>query len=41
MLKFTIEGDDSGSAEASVRAICDEMRVYNPLVSRIVVRADA
>ena len=37
MLKFAITEDDAESAKAAVRRICDELRIYNPLVSRIEV----
>lgn len=41
MLVFTVRGEDGRSAEASIRAMCDEMRIYNPLVSVITVTSEA
>ena len=37
MLKFTIKEKDIKSAEKKVRKLCDELRIYNPMVSRITV----
>ncbi len=37
MLKFTVDGDGEGDAVEKVRGICDELRIYNPLVSRVTV----
>lgn len=37
MLKFTIKEKDKQSAEKKVRKLCDELRIYNPMVSRITV----
>ena len=37
MLKFTIQEDDQQSAQSKVREICDELRIYNPMVSKITV----
>ena len=37
MLKFTIKEKDIKSAEKKVRQICDELRIYNPMVSQITV----
>ncbi len=34
MLKFTVEEKDKEEAEKTVRRLCDELRVLNPLVSR-------
>ncbi len=33
MLKFTIKEKDKKSAQSKVREICDELRIYNPMVS--------
>ena len=33
MLKFTIQENDKKSAQSKVREICDELRIYNPMVS--------
>jgi len=37
MLKFTIKEKDKKSAEKKVRQLCDELRIYNPMVSSITV----
>lgn len=37
MLKFTIKSKDKKSAKQSVQVICDELRIYNPLVSKVTV----
>jgi len=37
MLKFTIKEKYKKSAEKKVRQLCDELRIYNPMVSRITV----
>ena len=37
MLKFTIKEKDKKSAEKKVRQLCDDLRIYNPMVSRITV----
>jgi len=37
MLKFTIKEKGKKSAEKKVRKLCDELRIYNPMVSRITV----
>jgi len=41
MLKFTIKEKSRKSAEKKVRQICDELRIYNPMVSQITVDAKA
>ena len=37
MLKFTIKEKDKKLAEKKVRQLCDELRIYNPMVSHITV----
>lgn len=37
MLKFTIKDKDKKSAQAKVQKICDELRIYNPMVSKVTV----
>lgn len=37
MLKFHIEAKNEVSAEKEVKKLCDEFRIYNPLVSKIEV----
>ena len=35
MLKFLIFGKTARTAEEEVRRICDDLRIYNPLVSSV------
>lgn len=37
MLKFTIKEKDKKSAQFKVQKICDELRIYNPMVSKVTV----
>ena len=37
MLKFQIEAKNKESAEKSVMDLCNEFRIYNPLVSKVSV----
>ena len=37
MLKFTIQEKDKKSAEKTIHDICDELRIYNPMVSKVTV----
>jgi phosphoribosylformylglycinamidine synthase PurS subunit len=37
MLKFTIEEKDNKSAQTKVQEICDELRIYNPMVSLVTI----
>lgn len=37
MLKFTIKEKDKKSAEKKIRQMCDDLRIYNPMVSQIRV----
>jgi len=37
MLKFTIEEKDKKTAQSKIQEICDELRIYNPLVSKVTV----
>jgi phosphoribosylformylglycinamidine synthase PurS subunit len=37
MLKFTIEEKDNKSAQTKVQEICDELRIYNPMVSVVTI----
>jgi len=39
MLKFTIEEKDKKSAQSKVQEICDELRIYNPMVSKVTINA--
>lgn len=37
MLKFTINEESRTAAASKVRSICDDLRLYNPMVSKITV----
>lgn len=37
MLKFTIKSKDKRLAKQTVQTICDELRIYNPLVSKVTI----
>ena len=37
MLKFTIKEKDKKTAEKKVQEICDELRIYNPMVSKVTL----
>ena len=37
MLKFTIKEKDKKIAKSKIQEICDDLRVYNPMVSKITV----
>ena len=39
ILKFTVEATDKKNAEKTVENICQELRIFNPLVSKIVIAA--
>ena len=39
ILKFTVEANDKKKAEKIVEDICQELRVFNPLVSNAVIEA--
>lgn len=38
-LRFTISARSATDAEEEVRRICDDLRIYNPLVSRVTISA--
>lgn len=38
-LRFTITADSADDAIKAVRKICDDLRIYNPLVSRVTISA--
>lgn len=38
-LRFTITADSADDAAEAVRKICDDLRIYNPLVSRVTISA--
>ena len=37
MLKFTITEKDKKTAQSKVQEICDELRIYNPMVSKVTI----
>jgi len=37
MLKFTIKEKNKSTAEKKIQEICDELRIYNPMVSRVTI----
>ena len=37
MLKFTIKEKDKKTAQLKVQKICDDLRIYNPMVSKVTV----
>ena len=37
MLKFTITESDKKTAQSKVQEICDDLRIYNPMVSVVVI----
>ena len=39
ILKFTVEATDKKKAEKTVENICQELRIFNPLVSKIIIEA--
>lgn len=38
MLKFTIKEKNKKSAEEKIRNLCNEMRIFNPMVSQISIK---
>jgi len=39
ILKFTVEAADKKKAEKTVEGICQELRIFNPLVSNIIIES--
>lgn len=39
MLKFEVDAKNKKMAEKTVIDLCDEFRIYNPLVSRVIVES--
>lgn len=37
MLKFTIKEKDKKTAQKKVQEICDDLRIYNPMVSKVTI----
>ena len=40
ILKFSITEDDSENAKNKIMKICDELRIYNPLVSKVTATVE-
>ena len=40
ILKFTIEATDKKMAEKTVESICQELRIFNPLVSKVIIETE-
>ena len=40
ILKFTVEASDKKKAEKIVEKICQELRIFNPLVSNVVIESN-
>ena len=38
MLKFLITEKTKQSAEKKIKDICDELRIYNPMVSKVTIK---
>ena len=38
MLKFTITEKNKKLAENKIQKICDDLRIYNPMVSKIIIK---
>jgi phosphoribosylformylglycinamidine synthase len=39
ILKFTVDTTDKKMAEKIVENICQELRIFNPLVSKVMIEA--
>ena len=37
MLKFTITEKNKETAQTKIQDICDELRIYNPMVSKVTI----
>ena len=37
MLKFTIKEKDKKTVQSKVQEICDELRIYNPMESKVSI----
>lgn len=38
MLKFTIDEKNVKTAQSKVQEICDDLRIYNPMVSKVTIQ---
>ncbi len=39
ILRFLVSGNDKKSVERKVSKICDDLRIFNPLVSKVTISA--
>ena len=39
MLKFTMTAKDKQTAQDTAKKICDDLRIYNPMVSKVTIDA--
>ena len=39
ILKFTVDATDKKMAEKIIENICQELRIFNPLVSKVIIEA--
>jgi len=39
VLKFTVDTTDKKMAEKIVKNVCEELRIFNPLVSKVIIEA--
>ena len=40
LLKFTIKEKDKNNATKIVQKLCDELRIYNPMVSKLTITVE-
>ncbi len=40
LLKFTIKEKDKNNATKTIQKLCDELRIYNPMVSKLTITVD-
>jgi phosphoribosylformylglycinamidine synthase subunit PurS len=40
LLKFTIKEKDKNNASKTVQKLCDELRIYNPMVSKLTITVE-
>ena len=38
MLKFTIREKDKNAAQSKIQNVCDDLRIYNPMVSKVTIQ---
>jgi phosphoribosylformylglycinamidine synthase subunit PurS len=38
MVKFTVDEKTRDTAEKKIRKLCDDLRIYNPMVSKITLK---